>query len=515
MKNWMTIGQISEATGLSIKALRLYEEKGILKSYTRSENDYRVYTNIELNRAYQIKEFRELGFTISEIAQMIEVDANLNKAELTEFLTLKLNSLILERHHIDDQIKILNSLLTSFESHHELNKPQRRFIMEEVLQKTKQGLLKRGIVTTNALEGIIKEEIILSQVDLYPKMMETLDEVKKVADQLKITLGPGRGTAAASYLLFSKGFNHIFPEKYDLLPDLFYQTKNPVIWIDIPSSKAEIFMTELNKKISVDELKKSKIFIFQCPFLDILDELQNLTGPINFDNYEDDSDEVLTPFRKVELKNIFLFDLPKRSLMNASSEIDFLMQERELKIQVEKFLLNYTVDSVDDILNIMTLSFPIGNKKEMLEMYFNGQSGLLIKDRIPENLHSLFESTKGLLLYREQVIKIISNYTGWSVRDCNTVYFQLKRQVEDEKTLQYKSKVPAGVQDFIKEYIDGTFLKSHMVAMWWFVKRSAIASCLYPKEYQVILEKWNQEHNGGWSDLGFIDKDYRPLAVYW
>ena len=515
MKDWMTIGQISEATGLSIKALRLYEEKGILKSSRRNDNDYRVYTNTELKRALQVKEMRELGFSISEIAEMIQADEALNKVTLASFLSGKLNSLLLDQKKLNDQVNQLNSLLTSINKSRELSRPQRRYIMEEVLQQSKQGLAQRGVLVSKALEDKLKNEIQMSESKLFSEMMKNLDQIKKVADSLNMTMGPGRGSAAASYLLFSKGFNHIFPEKYELYPDLFYVAPEPLIWLDVPSSQAEAFMQELGQSLTVKELKESKIYIFKCPFLDILENLQTVIGPIEFEKYEDDSKEVLAPFQNVNLKNIFLFDLPKRSLMNANSDIDFLIRERELKKQVEKSLQSFKVQSVDDILNIMTLSFPIGNKEKMLDLYFSQNSWEECQKLVPQELHYIFKSTKGLLLYREQVIQLISHYTKWSVGECNQFYLQVRKKQEVQNWNQYQALVPDTVKNFIDANIEATFLKSHMVAMWWFVKRSAIASSLYPDEYQAILDQWSQSHHGAWSDLGFIDKDYHPLAMYW
>jgi len=247
----------------------------------------------------------------------------------------------------------------------------------------------------------------------------------------------------------------------------------------------------------------------------ILENLQKVTGPINFEKYQDDSKAVLAPFQNVNLKNIFLFDLPKRSLMNANSDIDFLIRERELKKQVEKSLQSFKVQSVDDILNIMTLSFPIGNKEKMLDLYFSQNSWKECLKLVPQELHSIFKSTKGLLLYREQVIQLISHYKKWSVGDCNQFYLEVRKKQEVQNWNQYQALVPDNVKNFIDAHIEATFLKSHMVAMWWFVKRSAIASSLYPADYQSELDKWSQNHHGAWSDLGFIDKHYHPLAMYW
>lgn len=43
MKDWVSVGEFGKKTGLSYKALRIYEEKRILIPHSRSEGDHRVY----------------------------------------------------------------------------------------------------------------------------------------------------------------------------------------------------------------------------------------------------------------------------------------------------------------------------------------------------------------------------------------------------------------------------------------------------------------------------------------
>lgn len=71
MKDWITIGQLAKKTGLTARAIRFYEAKGLLKSHSRGHNDYRFYSKVELAQALHIKEFRNLGFTLSEIATLL------------------------------------------------------------------------------------------------------------------------------------------------------------------------------------------------------------------------------------------------------------------------------------------------------------------------------------------------------------------------------------------------------------------------------------------------------------
>ena len=62
----MLINEITEKTGLSKKAVRLYEDKGLI-SVSRSENGYRTYTDENLEALKKIKLLRLAGISISDI----------------------------------------------------------------------------------------------------------------------------------------------------------------------------------------------------------------------------------------------------------------------------------------------------------------------------------------------------------------------------------------------------------------------------------------------------------------
>ena len=47
----MNISDVAKITGLTSKAIRFYEEKGLVTPPMRSENGYRTYTQQHLNRS--------------------------------------------------------------------------------------------------------------------------------------------------------------------------------------------------------------------------------------------------------------------------------------------------------------------------------------------------------------------------------------------------------------------------------------------------------------------------------
>jgi len=72
MKNSYSIGEFSRITGLSIKTLRFYHEKGILvPSSIDSSSGYRFYDAAKVEKARVIMRLRQMEFSIEDIAAVL------------------------------------------------------------------------------------------------------------------------------------------------------------------------------------------------------------------------------------------------------------------------------------------------------------------------------------------------------------------------------------------------------------------------------------------------------------
>ncbi|MET9377368.1 MerR family transcriptional regulator [Streptomyces sp. NPDC003035] len=69
----LTIGQAAAAAGLTRKALRVYEAKGLLPEAERSTTGYRLYSAADVELLVFIRRARSLGFHLDDIRDILTV----------------------------------------------------------------------------------------------------------------------------------------------------------------------------------------------------------------------------------------------------------------------------------------------------------------------------------------------------------------------------------------------------------------------------------------------------------
>lgn len=67
-----TVGQVAELAGVTVRALRYYDEIGLLPPSGRTGAGYRRYTPADLDRLARVLYYRELGFSLGQIATILD-----------------------------------------------------------------------------------------------------------------------------------------------------------------------------------------------------------------------------------------------------------------------------------------------------------------------------------------------------------------------------------------------------------------------------------------------------------
>jgi MerR family transcriptional regulator, repressor of the yfmOP operon len=72
----LRIQEVAAALGLTSRTIRYYEEIGLLTPAARSDGDYRLYDEDDVERLQFIKDLRDdAGFSLAEIGRMLEDEA--------------------------------------------------------------------------------------------------------------------------------------------------------------------------------------------------------------------------------------------------------------------------------------------------------------------------------------------------------------------------------------------------------------------------------------------------------
>lgn len=73
MAKSLTIGRVAASSGVNIETVRYYQRFGLIKEPVKPLEGYRIYPSETVNRIKFIKRAQQLGFSLKEIADLLEL----------------------------------------------------------------------------------------------------------------------------------------------------------------------------------------------------------------------------------------------------------------------------------------------------------------------------------------------------------------------------------------------------------------------------------------------------------
>lgn len=107
----MNIGEASRASKVSAKMIRYYEQIGLVPAARRNSSGYRVYSDKDIHRLHFVRRARELGFSIDEISDLLDLwnDNHRHSADVKRLAQLHIDGL---RQKIDGLQQMADTLQT-------------------------------------------------------------------------------------------------------------------------------------------------------------------------------------------------------------------------------------------------------------------------------------------------------------------------------------------------------------------------------------------------------------------
>jgi len=103
----MTIGNVAEAAGVGVETVRYYERRGLVPQPGRGARAYRRYGTGHVDRIRFIKRGQALGFSLEEIATLLELEDGTDRRSIRRIATARLDE---TRRRIADLSRIEHAL---------------------------------------------------------------------------------------------------------------------------------------------------------------------------------------------------------------------------------------------------------------------------------------------------------------------------------------------------------------------------------------------------------------------
>lgn len=121
----MNIGKLSQTVGISAKMIRYYEQIGLIPAVGRSNAGYRSYSDQDAERLKFIRSSRSLGFSVAEIADLLDLWNNKNRhsADVKQLALSHIEKLEIRITELQKMTNTLQNLINCCAGDHRPNCP--------------------------------------------------------------------------------------------------------------------------------------------------------------------------------------------------------------------------------------------------------------------------------------------------------------------------------------------------------------------------------------------------------
>lgn len=183
----MLINELAKLSGVSTRALRYYDEIGLLSPSTKNESGYRKYTQREIDLLQQILFYKELGMPLSQIQEIIYSP----NYKLLDSLYHHRETLIAKQLYLEGMLETVNKTIASIKEEHYMSNNEKfdvfkRNLIEDNEAKYGEEIRERyGKATVEASNEKLRsmtEDQYEAVTQLEASLLERLREAMAIGD---------------------------------------------------------------------------------------------------------------------------------------------------------------------------------------------------------------------------------------------------------------------------------------------------------------------------------------------
>jgi DNA-binding transcriptional MerR regulator len=123
----LTVGQVADELGVTVRTLHHYDEIGLLSPSERSRAGYRLYTEADLERLQAVVVYRRLGFALDEIGALLDATG----ADREDHLRRQRTAVMTRLGEMQDLVEAIDRALEKEMSGIKLSKDEQRELFGE------------------------------------------------------------------------------------------------------------------------------------------------------------------------------------------------------------------------------------------------------------------------------------------------------------------------------------------------------------------------------------------------
>lgn len=168
-----TVGQLAKITGMTIRTLHYYDEKGLLSPAYKDAHGHRFYDDTSIVTLQQINMFKYLGYTLQDIQTMLY-----DEKPLLETLEQQYEALLKKRAQLDQMIATLDVTIDIQRQAKHVDTASLLVVMQSILTTDEQKTFLQRFLPTSLIDEMYDyfEQHVVSLNARYLKLTYDLKD---------------------------------------------------------------------------------------------------------------------------------------------------------------------------------------------------------------------------------------------------------------------------------------------------------------------------------------------------